>query len=224
MFIRNFRQAGFTLVELLVVIAIGAIITTMSISIYSKVLASGSLTIATQMVTATLEQARQTAVTRNAYVEVRIYELPLSTDNPATGPLSVYRAFQTFLVTNTGYTPLSKVLFLPTPLVVQCTPDLSHSSLLDSTLDSSLNLKAFSSLAFAGPPVVAAPSLPTYGNNYAAITFRFTPKGSLTLDASKQWFLTVYSPRDKIVSNSLPANYATIQIDAYTGKSAYFRP
>jgi hypothetical protein len=108
--------------------------------------------------------------------------------------------------------------------VIQTTPDLTHSSLLDSSQDSSLSVKTPAALAFAGPPVVTALSLPTYQNNYAAITFRFTPKGGLNLDATKQWFLTIVSSQDKIMANNLPANYATIQIDGFTGKSVYFRP
>jgi uncharacterized protein (TIGR02596 family) len=229
--VRNSARGAFTLIELLVVITIGAILATLSISSFISLVNSGALTTAMQSAVGVLDQARQTAVSLNSYVEVRIYELPLSSDNPTTGTPVAYRGLQTFLVTPTGYTQLSKVTVLPTPL--QLAPDIAHSSLLDSsatTGDTSLILRTPASWGTVTPPIGTAPSLPVYQNNYGAVTFRFTPKGSLNLNNTNssgnsiQWFFTLYSSRDKIVANSLPANFATIQIDGFTGKTIYYRP
>jgi uncharacterized protein (TIGR02596 family) len=218
---RAYGSAGFTLVELMTVIAIGIIIAALSISSYSKVVAAGLLTTTTQSVVGLLDQARQTAISRNTYVEVRFYELPAASAT-ATGAQTQWRAMQTFLVTNSGYTQLSKVLFFPSPLIIQVSP-LSQSTLLNPSQDASgTELVQRTS---GGWGTTTPPSLPTYGTNYTTIAFRFTPRGSLYLDATKQWFFTFYSASDKIIgATSLPANFTTIQVDGFSGKATYYRP
>lgn len=230
-------KAGFTLVELLVVVAIGIIIASLSITSYTKVVSSGLLTTTTQSVIGLLDQARLTAISRNCYVEVRIYELPTAAAGP-NGAQTQFRGMQTFLVTNSGYTQLTKLLLFPAPIVLQIS-DLStptgtfatsltdHSTLLNSTVDSSLGLRTPGSWGTGViPPIGTAPTLPSFQNNYSAITFRFTPKGSLSLDNTKQWFLTIVSATDNPTNSPtyLPKNYATLQIDGFTGKTSYYRP
>lgn len=211
------------MIELLVVLAVGAIIATLSVTVYTKILAAGGFNSTAQAVAGALDQARQTALTRNSYVEVRIYELP-DYPSPPNGTLAVYRGMQTFLVTGTGYVQLTKLYLFPIPLIIQSS-DLTHSTLLDGSQDSSLTLKTYTALAFPSTPSpIPAPLLPNFQNNYAAITFRFAPNGSLNLSAAKQWFLTIISERDGIVANNLPANYITVQIDSFSGKTTYFRP
>jgi uncharacterized protein (TIGR02596 family) len=226
---KRFGKRGFTLVELLLVIAIGIIISTLSITSYSKVVASGLLTTTMQSVVGLLDQARETAISRNAYVEVRIYELPLNTLSPTSGALSQFRAMQLFQVTSTGYTQLSKIYYFPSPMIIQLSDGSNsgsttdHSTLLNSSVDISLTPKTPGAWGTVVPPIGTAPSLPTYGSNYAAITFRFTPKGGLSLDNTKQWFFTLISSIDKL-TGTLPSNYATIQIDGFNGKASYYRP
>jgi len=231
------NKAGFTLVELLVVIAIGIIIASLSISSFQKVVSSGLLTTTTQAVIGILDQARETAIARNSYVEVRIYELPAPSASPTSGTLAQFRAMQTFLVTNSGYTQLTKLYVFPTPMVLQfsdntvpsgtlTTSTTDHSTLLNNSLDSSLGLRTPASWNSITPAIGTPPSLPTYQNNYGAVVFRFGPKGNLSVDNTKQWFLTILSSTDN-PSNSntfLPKNYATIQIDGFTGKTSYYRP
>jgi Tfp pilus assembly protein FimT len=235
--VKRSKRAAFTLVELLVVIGIGIIIATLSITSYSKVVASGLLTTTTQAVIGLLDQARETAISRNAYVEVRVYELPAPSANPTSGTLSQFRAMQTFLVTSSGYTQLTKVLIFPTPMILQfsdyttpsgtlSTSTTDHCTLLNNNLDASLGLRLTSGWNAPStllPAIGTPPSLPTYQSNYGAVVFRFTPKGNLNLDNTKQWFLTLISSTDKLTGN-LPNNYATIQIDGFTGKTSYYRP
>lgn len=236
--------------ELLVVICIGAIIGTISVSTYSKLVGSGALTIGMQSFIGALDQARQTAIARNNYVEVRLYQLPAS--STPTGTIVSYRAMQTFLVTTSGsYTPMSKVLVLPAPLIIQAAntsnETLNHSTLLDNTYDNSLTAFSgtttgtwsyYSTLSgttiYVTPAIVTPPSLPTYGTQYNAICFRFNPKGGLNLNASAtisgsltslQWYITLVSSNDSVNSTTnLPNNFATIQIDGFTGKASYYRP
>jgi hypothetical protein len=68
--------------------------------------------------------------------------------------------------------------------------------------------------------------LPVYQNNYNALIFRFTPKGSTTLDATKSWFATLILQNDPVTTgaNNLPANFATIQIDPFSGRAKAYRP
>lgn len=232
------RKAGFTLVELLVVVAIGIIIASLSITSYTKVVSSGLLTTTTQAVIGLLDQARQTAISRNSYVEVRIYKLPNPADNPLTGDLAArgqFRGMQTFLVTNTGYTQLTKLYVFPTPMVLQLsdltisngtTSTTDHATLLNTSLNAALGLRTPSSWGTIIPAMTTAPSLPSFQSNYAAIVFRFTPKGSLSLDNTQQWFLTIISATDNPTNSATftPKNFATIQIDGFTGKMSYYRP
>jgi len=226
-------------VELLVVVAIGIIIASLSITSYTKVVSSGLMTTTSQAVIGLLDQARQTAISRNSYVEVRVYELPTSSASPTSGALTQFRGMQTFLVTNSGYTQLTKLYVFPTPIIFQLsdnstpsgtltTSNTDHATLLNPSLDSSLGLRTPASWGTITPAIAnnTAPSLPKYGTNYAAIVFRFTPKGSLNLDNTKQWFLTLISSTDNPTNSAtyLPKNYATIQIDGFTGKPIYYRP
>jgi len=228
-------RAGFTLVELLVVIAIGIIIASLSITSYSKVVNAGLLTTTVQSVIGLLDQARETAISRNCYVEVRIYKLPTTAAGP-TGALTQFRGMQTFLVTNSGYTQLTKLYVFPTPMVFQIsdlttvsgtTSATDHSTLLNSSLDSSLGLRTPTGWGTDLTPAIGTPpSLPSYLNNYATVVFRFNPKGGLNLDNTKQWFLTIVSAMDNPTGSAtyLPKNYATLQIDGFTGKVSYYRP
>ena len=211
---------SFSLVEMLIVVAIISILSILSLTAYTQIVRSVSLTASTQMLTEALDLARQTAVTRDCAVEFRIYQLP-DANAPAAATPTVYRAFQTFLITENATNALTKISYLPSPGIISSDPAVT----------SLANIAAVPASSFTqGTLGSAAPqTVPVYGTQYKAIPFRFNPSGALSdasdqLDATKQWFLTVMLERDSTSASGLPKNYATIQLDPFTGRAKVFRP
>jgi len=199
----RFSFHSFTLVELLVVIAIASIMVTMSVAAYAQITRSMTLTIGGQMLTGSLDMARQTAITRNSTVEFRIYQLPDYSASPTSTPV-LYRAFQTFLITPNATNALTPVTFLPAPAIISVNTTVS-------------------SLATVSP-VQETQSIPNYGQNYNALVFDFLPAGGTNLDSTSSWYMTILIRNDPIVGNNLPKNFVTIQIDPFSGRVKTYRP
>jgi uncharacterized protein (TIGR02596 family) len=213
------KRHSFTLVELLVVIAIGAILAVISAGAYSKIVRSTTVSTGSQMLTGALDFARQTAITRNTDVEFRIYELPDANASPSAPPVNQYRGFQTFLIADGTTNALTKPSFLPPPAVISANPAVS----------SIIGLVPQPASTFSPQ------TLPLYGSNYQALVFRFSPNGGLETPSSAAaatavasgWFMSLVLLNDPLSTTgntSLPANFATIQIDPFSGRAKVFRP
>ncbi len=200
-------KRAFTLLELLIVIAILIILAALTIPALNSIGGSTSLSGATQSVTGTLELARQTAVTQNRPVEVRLYKLP--EDGQPTAAPSDYRGLQIFLVDDESTNAVAKPVKL-SPSVIM-TSDAATSSLMDDT-------------AFPEQPAAAGMNVPPAGSNYRYRSFRYKPNGGTDLPPDKSWFFTLVSKNDPIKANGLPANFATIQIEPLTGRPTVMRP
>jgi len=197
-----------SLVEILVVLVIVVILAALTLPAINSMGRSSALNGTVQSVTGVLDLARQTAMSQNRPVEVRFYKLPDAAQSPSAPP-SVYRAMQTFLVDFESTNVASKMTRFSTPVIMSDTLDAS--SLLDDT-----NL-----------PEQAAPAgfdLPEYGSNYRYRSFRFKPDGGMDLPLDGKWFFTLYAQNDTIVSNGLPANFATVEIQPLTGRTKVMRP
>jgi uncharacterized protein (TIGR02596 family) len=215
--LRPRRKRSFTLIELLVVIAIGAILAVISAGAYSKIVRSTTVSTSSQMLTGALDFARQTAVTRNSDVEFRIYQLP-DPNAATTSTPTEYRGFQTFLIVDATTNVLTKASYLPPPAIISATPSVS--SVVSITPQS--------------PTVFGSPNIPVYGLNYKAIAFRFSPTGGLETPVSPEsappnnaWFMSLVLLNDHnntTGNTSLPANFATIQLDPFSGRAKVFRP
>ena len=170
------------------------------------------------MLTGALDFARQTAITRNTDVEFRIYYLPDVNATPASGTLSQYRGFQTFLIADGTTNALTKPSFLPPPAVISA----------NTAVSSVVGLTPQPSSTFGQ-------TLPLYGNNYQALAFRFSPNGGLETPTAPEtpaavttgWFMSLVLLNDPLNTSgntALPANFATIQIDPFSGRAKVFRP
>lgn len=196
-------KSGFTLIELLVVIAIISIIATMTVPALKGSLDAVSLAGAGEVVTTSLNLARQTAMSRNVPVEVRIYK---EDDGISSPP---YRKIQLVIPAGTNGSaneePLGKAKLLPGQMI------------LDSTAG-----KDFSTVLTAAG--MDAPSGTGTGPHKV---FKFRPDGSTDLDegAGTPWSLTIKNPNHLATDAGLPAsNFITVVIDPLTGRTVVYHP
>lgn len=199
------KREAFTLIELLIVISIMTVMAVLAAGAYTQAARAFKLSFGGQMMMDELNFARQTAVSRNGFVEVRYYKLP-DYSQPVPAASTVYRAMQTFLVQDDTVTPVDKVKFLPAPVAIS--PGASESPFLSST----------------NHPELPAPSgmpIPGYGTSYRYRSFRFAPGGEIDL-ASSENSLTLVLERDKPLTQG--ANFFTIQADPISGNVRFYRP
>lgn len=206
---RTERIRGFSLMEMLLVIALITVISAIVVPSVTGVVRSHKLTTATQALIGDLDFARQTAASRNRAVEFRLYKLP-----PLQKPLEqpeTFRGYQIFLMEKGKAIPLTEVKYLPAPVAIS--PDAVVSSLLDT-----------GSRPLTRGADLPAARIPACELNYQAAIFRFTPDGSTDLAQDRQWFVSLVLDQDPIVAKNLPANYSTIQIDPFNGRTLVYRP
>lgn len=226
-------RRAFSLLELLVVVAVILVLAALAVPAFNSIGRASSLTAGTQAMVGALEQARQTAISRNRPVEVRFYKLPEYAQAPSAAP-SVYRALQLYLVDSgpngTLVTnPASRMVKLSSPVIIS-TNTKTSSLMNDSALPE--EDKSTKTEWRERSPETSVPSskLPEFAYNYKYRSFRFRADGSTDLPTrvtntlSKQWFFTLHGQNDKIEGNGVPANFVTIQVDPQTGRTRVFRP
>lgn len=199
---------AFSLIELLVVIAIIGVMSALVVPAMSSVLRGNEMNRAEQMVQQQLASARQTAIARNRRVEVRLYKF----DNPDDiGTTQTFCALQSFLIDDTGAaTPIARLTKLPATVLI-------NENTANSTL---LTLSDKTSWPATDPKI----SLPAVGTTYTAKAFQFRPDGSTSLSSADKWFLTLHAATAGATASTLPANFATIQIDPVSGSVRTYRP
>ncbi len=214
----GWRLAGFTLVEMLVVITLIALVAGVAVPAVNSILRGSKLTHSAQLVIDQFTLARQTALSKNRAVEVRIYrygdpETP--GEDKTVSSSGRYRAIQLFEIPDSGTaTPLGNML------------RLASSIFFDSgaTLSTLINPPANSTaptLTSSGSQTV---SVSTMGTTYDSVSFRFNADGSTNLDTAKLWFLTLHNLNDKDAQAAPPTNFFTIQIEPTNGHIKAFRP
>ena len=115
------RRGAFTLVELIAVMAIIVILVGIVVPPVVSSLGGSQLTQATQQVMGQLASARQTALSKNRPVEIRLYKY---IDSGAA--TAQYRAYQTFVFNEDGtYTPADRVQKLPPSIIINSTSSLT---------------------------------------------------------------------------------------------------
>ena len=216
---RPILPRAFSLIELLAVIAIISILATLSGIAFNQVSRASKLASAGQALVDNLNLARQTAMTKNRRVEVRIYQIPSSpgfSDNAC-------RAIRLFLVQSAGdLLPVTKITRFQAPVVLSdSTTSLPNSTSTTSTILAPTDISKNATTDTAND----AAKWPVNGEaTYHYISFHFLPDGGTDLDPEKTWLATLILANDPVAANSLPANYLTVRIDPSVGKITVFRP
>jgi len=205
--------AGFTLVELLAVLAILAILLALAIPPSVALLTASGVSNAGDQMLSSLSLARQIATSRNRAVEVRLYRYhdPARAGQPAEGR---FQAIQLFLIeptpSGTSTNAASRKQSLPANAYIASDPALS--SLLDPARFTPV------------PGSELGQTVPPVGTNYSAVRFRFRPDGSTTLPSDTPMYLTMVPATTPDTASAPPANFATIVLQASSGKASLHRP
>lgn len=204
------RRTGFTLVEILVVLAIISILALLAVMGMGTTRGANVIN-AAQMVQEALKLARQVAVTQNRLTEVRFYQTAgTGSASPTYSSLRV----EMYDVTGTTASPVSRLLILPTQVVM--VSGTNFSTLLSSTTNPSSSTEN----------LPGAPNAP-----YTPVQFR--PSGVTTLNAggssptsstTDQWFVSLKFMSDPATSSTPAKNFATIQLNPVTGATLIYQP
>lgn len=199
-------SAGFSLIELIMVILIMGIVTSFTAPSAVSMMRAWRVTAGARLFTDQLNFARQTALTKNQTVYVRLYRYR---EPGGAAPLETphYRAIQ-LLATNAAgtFVPLGKIVQMPPSIIIDGGQTLSP--IIDPTAETA-----------------GTDSLPSIGADYSFVVFRFQPDGSTNLAPRKnKWFITLHEVSDGDSLPQLPANYCTVQIDPYNGHIKSYRP
>jgi uncharacterized protein (TIGR02596 family) len=205
-------RSAFSILELLVVIAIIAILATLATAGLDSVSRSTKLASAAQRLGDQIALARQTAVSRNLPVEVRLYKLP--DFDQTSGSPTIWRGVQVFLIDGVNATPVTRPLFFSHRVII------SENSAVSPLLQNSA-----SGLGAEITPAAAVGAFALASVRYKSFTIR--PNGTVTSSNNippENWFLTLHHENDPKPDGAKPANFATIQINPITGKVSILRP
>jgi uncharacterized protein (TIGR02596 family) len=204
---------GFSLVEMLVVLAVISIVATMAIMAFRGVNSALNLSSASQQVAAELTNARQTALTLDETVQVRFYQFADVTGATTT---KEYQAMQMFQTRVSPPTPLDKITYLPSNIMISSSgtysPPLASSNVPPTTpltTDPAINLNGI-------------------GQNYTYTAITFKSNGTIDTTAytgswfSGSWFITMFEK--KYASATQLVNYTTVSIDPQDGRLRIFQP
>lgn len=218
---RTALRRGMTLVEVLVVLAIMLTLLALVGSTFQSLGRTTEITNSIQSVANVLNVARQIAVSRNEYTQVRLYLPQTSSGDFRAGQytgMAVFRGDSPYYTNEAGYAQLissgrmraeGNVTWLPQSCII--VNSTTYSPLLES-----LNadpLRKMTGMTFPD------------GKKYDAVSFYFKPDGSLDVPAGTTNALSVCSLQPYIAAGSkLPANYGVLNIDRINGRFQVIRP
>ncbi len=217
-------RRAFSLIELVVVIAIIAIVAAFAVPAVGDIMKGSKLTQASQMLVDQFTLARQSALSRNRSIEVRIYRFgdPEVPGEDMTKPLTgQFRAIQAFEIIESGAAlPISRIEMLPVGIIMSsntAAPDETFSTLIDAQP------------LFNAQDDPTAPPLPRgVKKAYEWVSFRFLSDGSTNLTPTSNWYVTLHGltarPEEKNGNRVPPPNFFTLQVDPVSGSTKTFRP
>lgn len=217
----SFHSQGFTLAEILTVMTILVILGAATVPTLKGTLDGVNLSGAVEVAQTQFSLARQTAITRNIPVEVRIYQ----TDD---GTGLDYRTMAAVIPALVSNQPADEWLLtaktFPGHVVIDSTAGQEFSTVIT---ESGSQAPSTADPALPGPwsatESTGAPDL-VKGKNYVA--FRFQPDGTTNLPKDKPWCLSFKGQHDHAAGSSTApaANYASIVLDPLTGRTLVYRP
>ena len=210
------RSRAFTLIELIIVITIIGIMMAFTVPAITGALKANKLTQAADLLRAQLAYAQLQAQKDNSPIQVRLFQY---SDPTVPGDEDKFRAYQLFRRAafdksdvNAGgvnqnvetMEPIGPLRKLPTPIIFA---DSERVSTLLSLQ------KSRGEIPYKRNRPLAA----------QFVAFDFEPTGSTNLGAAKQWYVTLVDER-KDKGAEIPDNFATVQIDPFTGAIRLIRP
>jgi uncharacterized protein (TIGR02596 family) len=196
---------GFSLLELLLVMLVITILAMVAGPSVATLVRGPALTRGGEVILGQLNLARQTALTRNEPIEVRLYKYadPRDADRSER-----YQAIQLFRGSGREMSAIGKLHRLPDMIIMDSAAALS-------TLLGSGN----------HPEQDGAVPIPGVGENYRFVSFRFLPDGSTDLTPRTDlWFLTLHNALDGDELSVPPPNFHTVQVNPVNGRLTYYRP
>jgi uncharacterized protein (TIGR02596 family) len=198
----NSARRSFSLLEMLLVLVLMAVLAALALEGYSAMVQANAVSAGADMLSDVLTEGRSDAVAQNTTVEVRIYAVTQS--GPLTTPFRTYSALQLHWLKADGTTPpAASPVLLPAWVVIDSTAE--HSPLI------------------AANPETATPDASDMRLNSQTRVFRFLPDGSTDLNPATNWFMTVRTASQSDPAH-FPSDWASITVDAGTGRPQIYRP
>jgi uncharacterized protein (TIGR02596 family) len=215
---RTVRDAGFTLIELLVVLSIMALLAVATMPSLEGLISSANLRGGANSVVAELDLARQTASARNLPVEVRCYQdTAKPKDTNGNYPYHIIALVIPMSASGAASDEfVAQPLFLSGDVVIDSNPQYS----------SGLNVGlGAAGLQPAGATELA--SAPYALRNLPYIKFTFLANGTINLDPTQQWCLTLLNgnkARPPSAGSTPAANFVALILDTQTGRARVYQP
>lgn len=209
---RNLKEksSGFSLVELLTVVAIISVMAASTVPALRGTMEGASLAGAGEVLTSCITLARQTAISRNLPVELRIYRHD-------SGNGEAFRLIGLVIPSSASGRSqdewISSAKALPGHVVIDETGKYS-------TILSEAGTDA-SAAPWSGTESADAPGI-LKNKNY--VGFQFRPDGSTSLSSDQAWCLSLKHPNSQPVADRPAANFVSIVVDSTTGRTLAYQP
>ena len=211
---------AFSLIEMMVVLGVVGLLLAFAAPNLFSLITSNSLTGEGVVLRNQLTFAQQTAVSKNADVEVRFFKMP---DYANARDEEAFRGYQLFQYNLDGeLVPISTFFRIKAPVGVH--DELS--TILDPRANTSAADKKF---GFSSPTNGTTGVKEGGGTpeNAKYVAFRFRPDGSTDLPfrtgQDDTWYITLVQGEGALKTDN-PDNYVCLQVNPYNGQVSEFRP
>lgn len=204
------RSGAFSLVELLTVIAIISVMAASTVPALRGTLDGASLVGAGEVVTSSIALARQTAMSRNLPVELRMYRHD-------DGNGDSYRLLGLVIPASASGQAadewISSAKTLPGHIIMDDTG--TYSTILSEAEASA------TAAPWSGTESSTAPGIL---KNKSYVGFQFRPDGSTSLSSAEPWCLSLKNPKSQPEPDRPAANFVSIVVDSATGRTLAYQP
>ena len=226
---RSGIQSGFTLIELLVVMSIMLIMLGLAAASFQSLGRTADITNSIQSVADTLNLARQLAVSRNEYTQVRFYSPKSTSADYRAGNYTAMKLFRAdspyYYSDENGYSqvissgrmhPEGHLIRLPQSCVI-LSGSSTYSPLIQALATGTAGMYQFTGAKLDG---IAYDGVAFYFKPDGSIDVPATTSGSATVNALSICAMQAYVG----AGNKIPANYGIINLDRINGRFQIIRP